>query len=155
MFISCSLAPASSPTNVMVTHNSPTSVSVSWDPPPIQDWNGIIDEYSVELVEETTRTRWHRTAINNATQFLFDFLEESYNYSVRVAAVTVSAGPYSQFHPFITQPDSKCFSSVFPTNVIVHACACTTLAKLRSYYWYHQNMWECASPQFPSMCPAI
>ncbi len=99
-------APASSPVNVAVTFRSPTSVLVTWEAPPIEDRNGMIDEYSVELEEVATGRQWTRTAIG-MTRFLFDFLEESYDYRVRVAAVTTSMGPFSAFRPFTTQADGK------------------------------------------------
>ena len=100
------LAPASSPVNIMVTNNSPTSVRVSWEAPPIQDRNGEIDEYRLELVEVVTGRQWNRTVIGR-TRFIFDFLEESYDYRVRVAAVTISVGPFSTRFPFTTQPSGK------------------------------------------------
>ena len=92
--------------NIAITHNSPTSVMVSWEAPPIQDQNGNIDEYNLELEEVATGRQWSRTAIGT-TNFLFDFLEESYDYRVRVAAVTTSVGPFSTFHPFTTQASGK------------------------------------------------
>ena len=74
--------------------------------PPIQDQNGIIDEYRIELVEVETGRMWSRTAIG-VTRFLLDFLEESYDYRVRVAAITTSIGPYSEFQSFTTQDDGQ------------------------------------------------
>ena len=92
--------------NVTVTHSSPTSVLVTWEAPSIEDRNGIIDEYRIELVEVETGRMWSQTAIG-VTHFLLDFLEESYDYRVRVAAMTTSIGPYSEFKSFTTQDDGQ------------------------------------------------
>lgn len=98
-------APISSPLDITVTNNSPTSVSASWTPPPFEDRNGIIRRYRIQLVEAETGSEWTRNA--TATQFLFDFLQESFQYTLRIAADTVAVGPYSGPVQFSTLPDSK------------------------------------------------
>lgn len=98
-------APASSPVNITVTNVSPTSVSVSWAPPPTEDHNGIIRRFRLQLFEAQRERLQTRSTL--ATNFLFDSLEENYDYSLTVAADTVDVGPYSEATNFTTPSDSK------------------------------------------------
>lgn len=52
------VGPSSPPTNFRIAATGPDSISVSWNPPPQQAWNGNITAYSLicqpeELVEAT------------------------------------------------------------------------------------------------------
>lgn len=90
---------------ITITNSSPTSVSVSWTPPLFEDRNGIIRRYRLQLLEAETGSQWTRNT--TATHFLFDFLQESFQYTLRIAADTVAVGPYSDPLHFNTLPDSK------------------------------------------------
>ena len=56
-------------------------------------------------MEMETGNVWGRNA--TATHFLFDFLEESFQYRLSIAADTVAVGTYSDPVEFSTLPDSK------------------------------------------------
>ena len=98
-------APASSPRNITITHISPTSVSVSWAPPPAEDHNGIIQRFQLQLYGGQPEELLTRNTLS--TTILFDSLDENSNYSLRIAARTVERGPFSQPTNFSTLPDSK------------------------------------------------
>ena len=79
------------------------SVSVSWQPPPVAEQNGIIRIYNISVTEEETGnvielcTEKTSTVITN--------LHPDYNYSISVAAFTVQTGPFSSSISLKTHED--------------------------------------------------
>ncbi len=62
--------------------------------------------YHLFLLEEEAGMRnW--TLKTTAMQYTLNFLEEYYQYSITIAAETVSVGPYSVPLQFTTLPDRK------------------------------------------------
>ena len=94
------LAPASPPSNVMVTAVSPTSILVTWAVVPPIDQNGVITMYEVlyEPLETFNGVIMSNTTTVDATAravILMD-LKEYVVYNISVRAYTgVGAGPYS------------------------------------------------------------
>ena len=102
-FFNLTLAPLSPPQSVLLSVTNSTTVSITWTPPPLADQNGIIREYSVLVF-----------SANNEQSFLFQSQQNSLNvsllspytlYYVKVAAVTVEIGPYSQTYNITTLQD--------------------------------------------------
>ena len=86
-------APSSSPTNIAVANASSDSFLLSWDPPPVEDVNGVIRHYMTRVTEvETGRTFYVTT---NITVLELNGLHPFYTYTSAVAAQTVALGPYS------------------------------------------------------------
>ena len=103
LFFVASPAPSQSPVAVTVTVTSSTTARVTWSPPPLEAWNGIIRQYEIYLEDDSSN-------------FTFSSTSESYNltgllpasqYSVSVAAYTVEIGPKSDSTDFITTEDGK------------------------------------------------
>ena len=83
----------------------PTSIFLSWNPPPLEDQNGIIRHYEVVLVAlETGETHVHTSATHSVT---VSSLQPFTNYSCRVAAETVASGPYTEEITVQTTPAGK------------------------------------------------
>ena len=78
---------------------------MSWAYPAAEDHNGIIRRFHLVLTELQSGVVWERDT--TATTFLFDFLEEHFDYSLSVAAETVALGPLSPILNFTTSPDSE------------------------------------------------
>jgi len=97
--------PASAPRNVHHRIVSSTIVSLSWDAPLQADQNGIIRQYHINLTEVNTTRQWH--LISDTNTLLLSFLNPHYTYQYSIAAVTVSAGPYTQQYNFTTPPDGE------------------------------------------------
>ena len=72
---------------------SSTGFVVSWTMPMPADHNGIIRSYTVNITEENTGT--HTIFTSHTSSQRIDSLHPYYNYTCLVAAVTVSAGPFS------------------------------------------------------------
>ena len=92
--------PSASPDNLRVDVLGPNYAELTWDEPSPDSHNGIIRFYTLSIVEEETFTSFTLTSSN--TQILMTYLHPFYNYSVTVAAVTASPGPFSQQLTFRT-----------------------------------------------------
>ena len=70
-----------------------TTLTLTWDPPHIEEQNGIIREYLVNITEiETGETFLHSTQMTCIT---VTGLHPFYVYESIVTAVTIGPGPYS------------------------------------------------------------
>ncbi|XP_030010177.1 roundabout homolog 2-like isoform X2 [Sphaeramia orbicularis] len=87
-------APSAPPQQVVVltvgNHNS-TSISVSWDPPPSDQQNGIIQEYKIWCLANETRFHVNKTVDATIRSVVVGGLQAGVQYHVEVAAGT-SAG---------------------------------------------------------------
>ncbi|XP_070108363.1 roundabout homolog 2 isoform X20 [Equus przewalskii] len=98
-------APSAPPQSVTVltvgSHNS-TSISVSWDPPPPDDQNGIIQEYKIWCLGNETRFHINKTVDAAIRSVIIGGLFPGIQYRVEVAASTsAGVGVKSEPQPII------------------------------------------------------
>lgn len=74
---------------------SSTLILLSWDPPPPYDRNGEIVYYLIHMTERETGRFWTLPVFNRKTSAYVGSLHPYYHYECRVAANTISLGPYS------------------------------------------------------------
>ena len=86
-----STAPSSAPVDFQAAASNPTSISLSWDPPVIEDQNGIIRHYEVTLIALETGEIHIRTS--TALFITVTSLRPYTTYNCTVAAETVATGP--------------------------------------------------------------
>ena len=76
-----------------------TSISVYWDPPPLDDQNGVIASYTVIInnINRTINRTINHSKINVTNQMLnLADLQEFEVYDIQVAAMTtIGVGPFS------------------------------------------------------------
>ena len=89
-----SVAPSSAPIDFQATVLDHTSILLSWNPPPLEDQNGIIRHYEVVLVSLATGEIHIRSSA--AHSVTVSSLQPFTDYSCTVAAETVATGPYAE-----------------------------------------------------------
>ena len=101
-------APEASP--VLVSHSSimSRSVDLSWGAPRSDRHNGIIRYYVIEAYENATGNVFMYQTLSDQTSFTLTNLHPYYTYSIRVAAFTVSTGPFSSSNTILTMQDGNC-----------------------------------------------
>ena len=92
-YCNVSLAPDSSPQHPSAIALSPTSINITWGPPILQDHNGVIREYRINVTEALTGLQIQE--ITNQTQIIIDGLKPYHIYHCYIVAVTVDEGPYT------------------------------------------------------------
>ena len=123
MLLYYSVAPTGAPSNFVVNITTQNSVSLSWNPPPIDQQNGLIRYYVI-----TCSTAGSSTVINwtsNTTELTIQNLQPYSQYSCTVAAFTIAIGPASIQLNF-TLPEAGesgiSFSSNFVCNSNPNKC---------------------------------
>uniref|UniRef100_A0A9J8C0J6 Roundabout, axon guidance receptor, homolog 3 (Drosophila) n=1 Tax=Cyprinus carpio carpio TaxID=630221 RepID=A0A9J8C0J6_CYPCA len=109
--------PSAPPLAVTVTTvklSNSSSVSVSWQPPPTEMQNGVIQEYKVWCLGNDSQTRYHinQTVDGNVLTTLLKGLLPGVLYQVEVAAVTsAGVGTHSQPVSVIISDTKNCSES--------------------------------------------
>ena len=98
-------APSNSPQDPTGVALNSRTISLSWSPPPVENQNGIIREYRVNITELETERSWQLVSTSTSIDVLS--LHPYYTYEWIVAAVTVDEGPYTQTSILRTPEDGK------------------------------------------------
>ncbi|XP_047195534.1 roundabout homolog 1 isoform X6 [Hippoglossus stenolepis] len=87
-------APGAPPREVTVTESGDngTAIVVSWQPPPEEEQNGVVQEYKIWCLGNESRYHINRTVDGSTLSVLIPSLAPGIRYSVEVAAST-GAGP--------------------------------------------------------------
>ena len=86
-------APTGSPSNFVVDSTTPNSASLSWNPPPADQQNGLIRYYVIRCTPAGSGPMINTTS--NSTEITLQNLLPFYQYSCTVAAFTITIGPAS------------------------------------------------------------
>ena len=85
--------PTGVPVNVDAVSVSSTSIRISWEPPPLDQQNGIIVTYFISVTEiETGVIHSFNTDVTD-NLLIVNSLHPFYNYNCSVAAFTIGLGP--------------------------------------------------------------
>lgn len=95
LLIFFSIAPSAPPENVTVVQITSTSLTLQWITPQEDQLNGVLSRYIIELLEIDTNTSSNISASTD-TELRLEPLHPFYTYRLRVLAVTVLPGPYSE-----------------------------------------------------------
>ena len=98
--------PTAAPQDVSGYAGDSTSISLSWDPPPLPHRNGRIQNYSIYVYEVETGTQTQHTSTNLLITIYS--LHPYYSYKCKVAAYTIGEGNRSQPVTIVTDEASKC-----------------------------------------------
>ena len=97
--------PSSPPQAVQGVAVDSRTISLSWDPPSLDEHNGIIREYLVNITEVDTGRTFERSS--TVESLVVTSLHPYYSYSFTIAAITVGLGPFSEAVVVQTPQDSK------------------------------------------------
>ena len=92
--------PRAPPQNVSGTVLNSSTIVLNWSPPAIDDQNGIVRYYVVNVTEVQSANAFQFTA--NATGLSITSLHPAYTYEIIVSAATIGPGPFS---PVLNQTD--------------------------------------------------
>lgn len=109
-----SAAPGVSPTNISTVFLDSRTLLLSWDPPPSDQINGVIDFYTIAIFEAESMTNF--AFESNISTITLNDLHPFYTYTFQISASTVSAGPLSD--PLVVQMPAD------GQYVYVVCCAC-------------------------------
>lgn len=88
--------PGAPPRNITADATSPTTIAMSWQPPPVERSNGRIIYYKIFLVESGRSDSEATVTTLNATSIVLDELKRWTEYKIWVLAGTsVGDGPRS------------------------------------------------------------
>ena len=88
-----SAAPTAPPQMVQARSENSTTLVLSWQPPPLDNQNGIIVNYTANVTESETGTIFF--VVTATTTITLSSLHPYYTYSCIVAAVTIDIGPFT------------------------------------------------------------
>ncbi|XP_063059336.1 roundabout homolog 3 [Engraulis encrasicolus] len=103
-------APPEAVTVSTANHGNTSSITVSWQPPPIEAHNGLILEYKIWCLGNETGTRYHinQTVEGGVLSAVVKGLLPGVWYTVEVAAVTsAGTGTHSEPVPIFIKPLSE------------------------------------------------
>ena len=98
-----STVPTSAPQNLNGMSATSTTISLSWNPPPLRDQNGIIREYRINITEVETGRTWQITSTTIVA--MVQSLHPFYRYEWSVSAYTIGIGPYTAISVVTTVED--------------------------------------------------
>lgn len=101
-----STVPSSSPQNYTIEAIDSRTILLAWNPPNIEDQNGIIRQYLARIVETETETEI-QVATNQTSSLNVTGLHPHYTYQVSIAAVTIGVGPFTEAKTVRTPEDGE------------------------------------------------
>lgn len=100
-------APSGPPQNFTGEVVNSTAISLSWEPPALDEQNGVIDFYNISITDTITTTQASFEVPSEHTQQVITSLHPYYLYEFKVAAETISLGVYSSSLTIRTLQDGK------------------------------------------------
>lgn len=97
--------PSGTPVNVRAMAVTSMTVQITWDPLPADQQNGPVLHYVALVMVEQTHTSFTLNVTSTST--IIPNLHPAYEYSIKVAAVTVNIGPFSMPLTITTTDDGE------------------------------------------------
>ena len=101
-------APSAPPQNIDGFAIDHTTIRLMWEPPPLYLRNGLVTQYSINVTERETHLTFLYTTPNLEIQI--SDLHPDYVYECRVAAVTITVGPFTEVFAVRALVSCKLFS---------------------------------------------
>ncbi len=110
------IGPSQPPFNLSLVVLSPSVVDLTWLPPAFKDRNGIIRQYWIQISEKNNSEApftSFRELQEESPPVIMENLHPSYQYQLRVSAVTVDRGPSSEYIAWTMPEDGMYVLCVF------------------------------------------
>ena len=99
-------APTRHPSNSTGYSLNSTHIYLVWDPPPLEESNGVIREYHINVTERETGTLLQYTTEPDILTLIIGPLHPFYTYNCIIAAYTVDVGPTTEI-TVVTEEDGR------------------------------------------------
>lgn len=108
-----STAPSAPPLAIMESPLTPNTLQIFWSPPSLDQQNGIVTDYFIDISVTETTERLQRAVSGGTLSLNVSSLHADYTYHYRIAAGTIQGmGPYSSSRSVRMPEDSKFFLTV-------------------------------------------
>ena len=146
-------APSGPPQSISGSVISSTSVQLSWSPPLSVHQNGLIQSYTILVFEQQTNTTVEEHQDFQENMIIITSLHPHYDYTLSVAAHTVTLGPYGSV-TLMTSQDGRSEAEQSIVNLLC------LLNVFYAYYFQlpvvHLKMCQLLSPAVDqSLCSGI
>ena len=102
---SFSTVPSGTPQSIQAQPIDSRSLLLAWEPPLVQEQNGVIQEYLINISVVETGDEFQYRSTN--TTLIVEDLHPHYIYSLVISAVTISPGPYSEVYTVQMPEDGR------------------------------------------------
>ena len=110
-------APSGPPLNISVEATTPRTLYFSWEPPLLEQQNGVISGYVVNIISEENGMVFQIYSNNNATNISATLFTPYTVYRCTMASSTMpGTGPYSNEVLILTPEDGKHNGKIIPTS---------------------------------------
>ena len=99
--------PSSPPTMIVFTFVSSSEIHVAWTSPQNKNLNGVLRHFIVQWRESSKEKIRNKTVSGNKSSHELTGLKHFTEYDIRIAAVTVARGPFSNWFTIRTNETSK------------------------------------------------
>ena len=87
-------APSEAPQNISAKIMGPASIVLSWQPPPVDQINGVLRNFHITVQSTTDFTMQHDDLVDHETiEHSLVGLHPNYQYICNVSATTIEEGP--------------------------------------------------------------
>ena len=101
-----STVPSSPPQNYTIEALDSRTILLEWNPPDIEEQNGIVRQYLARITETETETEF-QVVTNETSSLNITGLHPYYTYQVSIAAVTIGVGPFTEVKTVRNPEDGK------------------------------------------------
>lgn len=109
------VAPSQPPELPALIDITSTTLTFTWQSPPIDSHNGVVRGYIVKLVDNKYNV--HSLYNVTSTTLTISGLKPYNSYNISVSAYTVASGPYSEFISLLTN-EAGMFIFIFSDNIL-------------------------------------
>ena len=115
--------PSSYPVNALAAAPDSHSLHLYWSPPPLEEQNGNILYYGINITEESGKVLYYQTSDSETSYYIYG-LHPYYHYQYQLTAFTGAGhGPYSPPNSIQLPQDGRYYAWSWTTIIFSFCCA--------------------------------